>query len=391
MKILMLAPEPFLTPRGTPVSIYFRIKALSELGHKVHLITYHLGEDVHLKNVRIYRIPRLFFIRRIKIGASLAKIFLDVLLLLKAVIRLIREKYDLIFSHEEAALIGVMLAKIWRRPHIYDMHSSLPQQVKQWKFFGTGVLTKIFSWIENFILRNTQAVMVICPELLIKAREKGYRAKTVLLENFMGFEQLSFSGDQIQKMKHRLAPQEEKIILYAGNFQPYQGLDLLLEAAAETDDKNILFVLVGGTTKEIAKMQKKAESLRVLEKVCFEGEVSPFILLLYFSAADVLVSPRLQGTATPLKIYSYLRSGKPVVATNLPAHTQILDNGIAVLVPPEGRSLAEGLTFALHHPEAKQRAQAAKKWMESNYPPSLYLEKMNQTLNKAKNKRGSSR
>jgi len=118
MKILMLAPEPFLAPRGTPVSIYFRTKALSELGHKVHLITYHLGEDVDLKNVKIHRIPRLFFIRRIKIGISLAKILLDFLLLFKAVTRLIEEKYDLVFSHEEAALMGVVLAKIWRRPHI---------------------------------------------------------------------------------------------------------------------------------------------------------------------------------------------------------------------------------------------------------------------------------
>ena len=233
--------------------------------------------------------------------------------------------------------------------------------------------------------------MVICPELLIKTKNKGYRAKTVLLENFMGFEQISFSGEEIQKMKDRLAPQREKIVLYAGNFQPYQGLDLLLEAAAEIEDKDILFVLVGGTTKEIEKMQKKAESLRVLKRICFEGEVSPFVLPLYLSAADVLVSPRLQGTATPLKIYSYLRSGKPVVATDLPAHTQILDEKISILVPLDPRNMARGLTFALHHPEAKQRAQAAKQWMENNYSPSLYLEKMNRTLKKAMNKKGRSR
>lgn len=386
----MLAPEPFLAPRGTPVSIYFRTKALSELGHQVHLITYHLGEDVDLKNVKIHRIPRLFFIRRIKIGISLAKILLDFLLFFKAATRLIEEKYDLVFSHEEAALMGVVLAKIWRRPHIYDMHSSLPQQIKQGKFFGAGILAKIFSWIENFILRNSQAVIAICPELLIKTREKGHRSKTVLLENFMEFEQITFSGDQIQKMKDKLALQEEKIVLYAGNFQPYQGLALLLEAAAEMKDKNILFILIGGTRQEIEKMQKKAESLRILERVRFVGEVTPFNLPLYLSAADVLVSSRLLGTATPLKIYSYLRSGKPVVATNLPIHTQTLDDKVSILVPPDQRGLAEGLTFALYHPEAKQRAQAAKQWMESNYPPSLYLEKMNQILKIAINKRGGS-
>lgn len=386
----MLVPEPFLAPRGTPVSIYFRAKALSELGHKVHLITYHLGEDVDLKNVKIHRIPRLFFIQRIKIGISLTKILLDFLLLCKAVTRLIKEKYDLIFSHEEAALMGVLLAKICSLPHIYDMHSSLPQQIKQGRFFGAGIPAQIFSWIENFILRNSQAVLAICPELLKKSREKGHRAKTVLLENFMGFEQLTLSRDQTQKIKASLLLREEKVILYAGNFQPYQGISLLLEAAAEIEDKNILFVLIGGTRKEKEKMQKRAEPLRILGRVRFVGEVTPFNLPFYLSAADVLVSPRLLGTATPLKIYSYLRSGKPVVATNLPPHTQILDEKVSILVPPDPRGLAQGLTFALYHPEAKQRAQAAKQWMESNYPPSLYLEKINQTLKIAINKRGGS-
>ncbi len=384
----MLAPEPFLAPRGTPVSIYFRIKALSELGHKIHLITYHLGEDVDLKNVKIHRIPRLFFIRRIKIGISMAKILLDFLLFFKAVTRLIKEKYDIVFSHEEASLMGVVLAKIWRRPHIYDMHSSLPQHIKQEKFFGACTLAEIFTRMENFILRSSQAVVAICPELLIKTREKGHRAKTVLLENFIGFEQITFSGDQIRKMRDKLAPRQEKIVLYAGNFLPYQGLALLLEAAAEMKDKNILFILIGGTRQEIEKMQKKAESLRILERVRFVGEVTPFNLPLYLSAADVLVSSRLLGTATPLKIYSYLRSGKPVVATNLPIHTQTLDDRVSILVPPDQRGLAEGLTFALYHREAKQRAQAAKQWMENKYPPSLYLEKMKQILKIAISKRG---
>jgi len=74
MKILMLAPEPFFQPRGTPFSEYFRIKALSDLGHRVDLITYHLGEDVKINNLKILRIPDLFYIKKIKIGPSWAKI-----------------------------------------------------------------------------------------------------------------------------------------------------------------------------------------------------------------------------------------------------------------------------------------------------------------------------
>ena len=70
MKILMLAPEPFFQPRGTPISVYFRLKALSDLGHAVTLVTYPLGENVPFPGLVIRRSPNLFRVRKIKIGPS---------------------------------------------------------------------------------------------------------------------------------------------------------------------------------------------------------------------------------------------------------------------------------------------------------------------------------
>ena len=152
MKILMLAPEPFFQPRGTPISVYFRLRALADLGHEVDLVTYHLGEDKNFPGLRIFRTPRLFFIRKIKIGPSLAKLPLDVLLLMRATGRLFRKSYDLIFSHEEGALLGVVLAKLSRTPHLYDMHSSLPQQLENFDFSRSRTLKAAFGLMERFIL-----------------------------------------------------------------------------------------------------------------------------------------------------------------------------------------------------------------------------------------------
>ncbi len=53
MNILMLAPEPFFQPRGTPISVYFRLKALSDLGHSVDLVTYPRGGDVAFPGLSI--------------------------------------------------------------------------------------------------------------------------------------------------------------------------------------------------------------------------------------------------------------------------------------------------------------------------------------------------
>ena len=161
----MLAPEPFFQPRGTPISVYFRLKVLSDLGHKVDLVTYHLGEDRSFKNVKLLRIPDLFWIKKIKIGPSLTKLPLDFLMLLKAVTRLLTKRYDLVFSHEEAAFFGVGLAKIFHIPHVYDMHSSLPQQLDNFNFSRSVILKQMFTMIERFVLKNSQAVIVICPDL----------------------------------------------------------------------------------------------------------------------------------------------------------------------------------------------------------------------------------
>ncbi|NIM90289.1 MAG: glycosyltransferase [Candidatus Aminicenantes bacterium] len=378
----MLAPEPFFQPRGTPLSEYFRIKALSDLGHKIDLVTYHLGEDVKIKNLRILRIPNLFLIREIKIGPSWAKIPLDFLLFWKAFFQLVRSDYDLIFSHEEAALLGVILAKIWRRPHLYDMHSSLPQQLENFNFSRSKMLRALFKGLEKFILKNSQSIIVICLDLLQKVAKGGYKNRAVLVENFLDFKGEDFSAQQIEKKRQEFASRGEKIILYTGNFQSYQGIPLLLEAAKRIKEKAV-FLFVGGNGARIEEMRQKVKTLKIEDRIVFNPEIAPSLIPLFISVADVLVSPRTSGTNTPLKIYSFMKSGKPIVATNLWTHTQVLSPEISVLAEPDPQSLADGIIFALHQEEAQDRARKCKQLAEREYTYPRYLEKIRLSLQKA--------
>ncbi len=68
LRILMLAPEPFFEPRGTPFSEYHRIKALVEQGHHVDLVTYPIGANVDLPNLRIIRSVSMPFVKKVPIG-----------------------------------------------------------------------------------------------------------------------------------------------------------------------------------------------------------------------------------------------------------------------------------------------------------------------------------
>jgi hypothetical protein len=131
-------------------------------------------------------------------------------------------------------------------------------------------------------------------------------------------------------------------------------------------------------------MKALAGELGISAKTVFVDKVAPAEIRAYLELADVLVSPRVSGTNTPLKVYSFLKSGKPLVATRLRTHTQVLSERYAILSGPEAEDLARSIEFALHSEEALRRARAAREWAEKEYAPSRYLEKINQALSLAR-------
>ena len=140
MKILMIAPQPFFMPRGTPFSVYFRARALAQMGHKIDLVTYGIGREVKIPGVRVKRIPHIPFIRRVKMGPWIPKIFLDVPLFFKAFWMLLSNKYDYVHAHEEAIFFCLIYKMFfWNLKIVYDMHSSLPQQLKNFGFSNNAI------------------------------------------------------------------------------------------------------------------------------------------------------------------------------------------------------------------------------------------------------------
>ena len=131
----MIAPEPFFEPRGTPFSEFHRIRALTALGHQVDLVTYPFGQDVSMPGLRVFRCLRPPFVRRREdravAGEDSARRAADAD---RDPARASAGGYDAIHSHEEGGLIGVVLAALLRVPHLYDMHSSLPQQLTNFAF-----------------------------------------------------------------------------------------------------------------------------------------------------------------------------------------------------------------------------------------------------------------
>jgi glycosyltransferase involved in cell wall biosynthesis len=371
----MLAPEPFFEPRGTPFSEYHRIKALTELGHHVDLVTYPIGADVEMPNLRIIRSRKPPFVNRVKIGPSLAKLVLDGYLAVTILRQARRERYDAIHSHEEMGALGVWLSRRLGIPHLYDMHSSLPQQLTNFSVARSPTLRRLFEAMERRTVFGSDVVITICQDLYDHVHTMGAGNRAILIENVMG-------GDVEQAPSLRPAEVRgrwglgaaHRIVLYTGTFEPYQGLDMLMEAMAivARSRPEVRLLVVGGRDEQVADARVRATALGA--PAVFTGYQPARDIPAYVEACDILASPRIKGTNTPLKIYSYLRAGKPIVATRLLTHTQVLDDEIAVLTRPEASDFAAGVLRLLADPELGRRlAGAAAERARNRYSRELYL------------------
>ena len=381
MRILMIAPEPFFEPRGTPFSEYHRIRALLELGHTVDLVTYPFGKDVTMPGLRVFRCARPPFMHGIGIGPSWKKVPLDLALLATACRRAMAEKYDAIHSHEEGSFFGVVIAGLLGVPHLYDMHSSLPQQLTNFAYSKSRLLTGVFGWMERFVVRRSRVVIVICPQLEEVVRGIDTGVPSVLIENAPGSGDVPTAGTGAAiRVSLGLAP-GVPLVLYTGTFEAYQGLDLLFASmkhvlAARPDAR---LVLAGGRPEQIEMARKQAADAGIAGATIFAGQRPAEEIPAYLDAADVLVSPRSLGTNTPLKIYQYLRSGRAIVATRLLTHTQVLNDDVAFLSEATPDAFGAGILQAISDPaRARAVGDRARHLAETKYSYEAYLSRTRQ-------------
>ena len=379
MKILMIAPEPFFQPRGTPFSEYHRLQALSKLGHEVDLITYPIGEDVAIEHVTIYRSLKLPSIEHVKIGPSLAKIFLDIPLFIQAFWMVMTRRYDCIHTHEEAVIIGALLRKFFGYPHVYDMHSSLPEQMSNFGISRSKLLFKFGEFMERWVLKHSSQTIVICPYLGERVEKLDRKQAYLVIENVpVTDSDRVVEQQEIDQLRQQIAPDNEIIILYTGTMEAYQGIDLLLESAKQVvkQYEQVKYVLVGGNPRQIQQMKDLAALLGIEKITCFLGQRPVEEMPVFMRLADILVSPRKDGKNTPLKIYSYLKSGKPIVATNILTHTQALNHDVAMLTENDPEAFAEGTLKLITDPKLRQQlATNALRLSEEKYSYHAYLEK----------------
>lgn len=350
--ILLVAPQPFFIERGTPIAVRQLATALCDLGHRVDLLTYPLGEDVVHPGLRIRRIPRLPGVKHVPPGLSLRKLCLDVLLFARLRRLLRRGDYQVVHAVEEA----VFAACLFRRRGqavVYDMDSSIADQLVE-KRSVLRPLRPLLRAGEAWAMRRADLVLPVCRALAERVRRRAPGTPLQVLEDVPQGE-----AAEEEDLRARYGIQG-LLALYVGNLEPYQGIDLLLEALADpAAPAGLSLVIVGGDPRHREHYRRRAGQLGLAARVHLVGPRPLARLPGYLAQADILVSPRRVGVNTPMKLYSYMAAGRAILATDITSHSQVLDAGQALLVPPRAPALAAGLARLAGAPELRRRLGAA--------------------------------
>lgn len=349
MNILLLAPQPFFVSRGTPIAVRAVAAALAAMDHRVELLAYHTGEHVSMPGVHVRRIPPPPGVRRVPIGPSWQKAVCDVSMYRAAVRLAASGRFDLVHAVEEAAFIAMALRRRFGLPFVYDMDSLMSEQIRE---KSRLLLPAAFAFrvMERAAIRRAAGVLAVCPALLDEARRIHPAADAALLPDTP-----LNSGDDDPDPE--IASVEGLKLLYVGNLEPYQGVGLLLDAFTRISDEfpRVTLLIVGGgrDSAEDTLLRTIPAALWRTGRVRLMGPRPLERLGSILAAADILVSPRCAGRNTPMKIYSYLQSGRPILATRLPTHTQVLDDSTALLVEPGPDAMATGLRRLIETPSLR--------------------------------------
>lgn len=267
-----------------------------------------------------------------------------------------KEKITHIYCREERLLFFIVVFNsfIFKLPltYVYEMHH----------------LKKVNTWWHKFILSKIHLLVCITHAMAKELNERGFYTKEICVAaDAVTIPLFDIELSKTEARTKLSLPQDKKIVFYAGSLEEWKGVGTLYKSMLTLDD-SYLCVIVGGKPNWVEHFNKSHPEH---ERVVMLGQKDYHTELpLYLKASDVAVIPNTAKEhisricTSPLKMFAYMASGVPIVASNLPSLSEVLNDRNAILVnPDDSEALAEGIKKA-SGPEAVLRAVQARKDVE---------------------------
>lgn len=246
-------------------------------------------------------------------------------------------KNDVIYSNETMPLWFASL----RFPNtFYEMHD-FPES----KLFLFGRFCRSMRWILIHNKWKAQKFQELYPENASKVLYQPNAVDVALFD-------IVATKEEARHLLH-LGP-ERYMVMYTGSLFGWKGVDTLAKAADFLPD-SLTVIFVGGSGDDIARFRGQYGSN---PKIRIEGYRPHEEMPLWQKAADVLVLPNTAKEdiskyyTSPMKLFEYMASRRPIVASRIPSITEIVGDTSAILVTPDDPAeLAAGIRKAIEHPE----------------------------------------
>lgn len=243
-----------------------------------------------------------------------------------------KKSQDIAYSN---AIVPLYFASLTGAPAFYEVHDFPEKKL----FFYRHMLHRI-----KWILSTNQWKKDKLKEIL------GLRAKKILVEpNAVELESFGKEMTKVEARAHLSLPDDKPIVLYTGHLYGWKGVDTLAQAAKFIPNANIYFV--GGTKEDSERFLKEYGDT---PNICLIGHRPHTEIPYWQSAADILVLPNTAKEkisafyTSPMKLFEYMASRRPIVASDLPSIRQITGDDTAVLCEADNpRALAESIVRTL--------------------------------------------
>ena len=351
MKLIYLSNLRMPTERAYGIQIAKTCEAFSDLGVNLELVMPR-RKNPRTDSISIYYDVRdNFRIKRIyapdfylpggldRVAVNIKEVISALLLCFYA----LNQKADIIYSRDEWPLYFL---SFFKKNLVFEAHRFSNLR----KFFYRRFKNKNFK------------IIVITKHLKDDFIKMGFKEEKILVApDGVDLAEFDINISREEARTKVSLPLNNHIVMYSGHLFEWKGADTLLEAAKLISNdqllisKNVLFVFIGGTDYDIDKFRKKSEKL---DNVLILGHKPHKEVPLFLKAADVLVLPNSAKEeisryyTSPLKLFEYMASGRPMVASDLPALREVLNPSNSILVSPDNyQKLAWGIKILLDKPD----------------------------------------
>jgi len=281
---------------------------------------------------------------------------------------------DILHAHSPC-LTGLAALQVGRRlgiPVVYEMRSSWEEAAVTEGLTAKGSLRFWLSRaLETFVLRRAAAVTTICEGLRTEICARGVApGKVTIIPNAVDTEQFGAAHPGSAAIRQQHATGGQRLLGFIGSFFNWEGLDLLVSAAAILKGSRTDFrvLLVGGGAED-ERLRRQVATLGLEGVVIFTGRVPHGEVGAYYGAMDLLVYPRpstpLTDMVTPLKPLEAMAAGKPVLASDVAGHRELIRHEFNGLLFQAGDAdaLAAGLDAALRRSDLPAISSRARQWV----------------------------